>query len=444
MKPAILMVDDEPAVLFGYARYFASAGYETADAANLAEARKAVQARRFDAVLLDLNLPDGNGLDWIPSLREEHPAVAIIVITGQGDIPTAVEAMRRGADNFLVKPVDMEGLDVSLRKSLELSALRRADRLSRRLKKQAEEPCFGGSAAMAKVQEALALMSENDSPVLLQGETGTGKGVCARWIHDHGMRKDAPLVELNCSAMHGELLASELFGHAKGAFTSAHQSKQGLIEAADGGTLFLDEIGDMDPAVQAQLLKVIEEKTYRRLGETANRQSDFRLICATNKDLPEEVAQGRFRSDLYFRINLFPITLPPLRERTGDIPLLVEHLLSRAGRADRPAPQEVMDVLLAYPWPGNIRELRNVLERAVLLCRGGRLTREHFPGIGAPQSGASSGPRPQRAKNLKDVEKEYLQNLLTESGGDLMRVAEVLGVSRATLYRKIKDLREGT
>jgi len=442
MKNAILMVDDEPAVLFGYARYFAQAGYETADAASLAEARKAVQARRFDAVLLDLNLPDGNGLDWIPALREEHPAVAIIVITGQGDIPTAVEAMRRGADNFLVKPVDMEGLEVSLRKSLELSALRRADRLSQRLKPQAEEPCFGESAAMAAVRESLALMSGNDSPVLIQGETGTGKGVCARWIHEHGLRKDGPLVELNCSAMHGDLLASELFGHAKGAFTSAHQTKQGLIEVADGGTLFLDEIGDMDPAVQAQLLKVIEEKTYRRLGETANRQSDFRLICATNMDLPEQVKQGRFRSDLYFRINLFPITLPPLRDRAGDIACLVEHILARTGHADRTLPQDVKDLLLAYSWPGNVRELRNVLERAVLLARGAGLTRDHFPGIGTSPA-AASGPLPRRTKSLKDMEKEYLQNLIAESGGDLKQVAEVLDVSRATLYRKIKELREG-
>jgi DNA-binding NtrC family response regulator len=442
MKPAILMVDDEPAVLFGYARYFAQAGYETADAASLAEARKAVQARRFDAVLLDLNLPDGNGLEWIPGLREEHPAVAIVVITGKGDIPTAVEAMRRGADHFLVKPVDMEGLEVSLRKSLELSALRRADRLSQRLKKQTEEPCFGESAAMAGVRESLVLMSGNDSPLLIQGETGTGKGVCARWVHDRGLRKDGPLVELNCSAMHGELLASELFGHAKGAFTSAHQSKQGLIEVADGGTLFLDEIGDMDPAVQAQLLKVIEEKTYRRLGETANRQSDFRLICATNRDLPEQVRQGRFRSDLYFRINLFPVTIPPLRERTGDIPCLAEHFLSRAGHADRTLPQDVTELLLAYSWPGNVRELRNVIERAVLLARGGGLTRDHFPGIGAPHSGAPAGPHLQRTRSLKDLEKEYLQNLIAESGGDLKQVAAVLDVSRATLYRKIKELRE--
>jgi DNA-binding NtrC family response regulator len=434
----ILMVDDEPAVLFGYARYFAKAGYETAEAGTLAEARRSVTSRRFDAVLLDLNLPDGNGLEWIRSLREEQSEIAIIVITGRGDVPTAVEAMRLGADNFLVKPVDMDGLHVFLRKSLELSALRRSDRLTQRLKKQDEEPCFGRSPAMAKVKEALALMAENDSPVILQGETGTGKGVCARWIHGHSGRKTGPLLDLNCSTLQGDLLASELFGHAKGAFTSAHQNKQGLIEVADGGTLFLDEIGDMDLPVQAQLLKVIEEKTYRRLGETHSRQSDFRLICATHRDLADEVKKGRFRSDLFFRINLFPILLPPLRERPTDVDELVDHFLSRSGYTADQVPAGVMDLLRSYAWPGNVRELRNVMERAVLLARGGALAPEHFPGIGAGESESQKRP-----KGLKDLEKEYLQTLISESGGDMKKVADALEVSRATLYRKLKELREG-
>jgi len=440
MKITILLVDDEPAALFGYGRYFAKAGYETAEALTLADARKAFQSRRFDAVLLDLNLPDGSGLDWIGTLREEYPDTAVIVITGQGDIPTAVEAMRLGADNFLVKPVDMDGLHVFLRKSLELSALRRADRLTHRMKKRDEEPCFGQSAAMAKVRESSVLMTESDSPVLLQGETGTGKGICARWIHAHSGRKAGPLLELNCSMLQGDLMASELFGHAKGAFTSAHQNKQGLIEVADGGTLFLDEIGDMDLAVQAQLLKTIEEKTYRRVGETHTRQSDFRLICATNRDLSGEVQKGRFRSDLFFRINLFPITLPPLRERPEDIPQLVERFLAQLGCADQQIPPEVMDLLRTYGWPGNIRELRNVVERATLLARRGKFTTEHFPGLGGGT--ASGSPGQKKPQGLKDIEKEYLQTLIAASGGDMKKVAEALDVSRATLYRKLKDHKE--
>jgi transcriptional regulator with PAS, ATPase and Fis domain len=277
-------------------------------------------------------------------------------------------------------------------------------------------------------------MMENDSPVLLLGETGTGKGVFARWIHAHSGRKGGPLLELNCSMLQGDLMASELFGHAKGAFTSAHQSKQGLIEVADGGTLFLDEIGDMDLPVQAQLLKVLEEKTYRRVGETHSRQSDFRLICATNRDLAGEVQKGRFRSDLFFRINLFPITLPPLRDRPEDIPQLVEHFLSQGGCAEQQAPPEVMDLLRSYGWPGNIRELRNVVERAILLARRGKFTLEHFPGLG--------GHGQKKPQGLKDIEKEYLQTLIAESGSDMKKVAEALDVSRATLYRKLKELRE--
>jgi len=438
----ILMVDDEPAVLFGYARYFSQAGYATAEAGTLAEARQAARTRRFDAVLLDLNLPDGNGLDWIRDLRTEQPEIAIIVITGRGDIPTAVEAMRLGADNFLVKPVEMDGLAIFLGKSLELSALRRADLLAQRMGKRDEEPFVGESPAMVKVRDSLALMAGNDSPLLLQGETGTGKGLCARWVHGRSGRGDGPFLTLNCSTIQGDLLASEIFGHAKGAFTSAHQNKQGLIEVADGGTLFLDEIGDMDAAVQAQLLTVIEEKTYRRLGETHSRRSDFRLICATNHDLAGAVASGRFRSDLYYRINLFPITLPPLSERTGDIPLLVGRFLEQAGRDVRDVPPEVMGLLASYPWPGNVRELRNVVERAVILSRGGTFTPDHFPGLGAPAAapeGAAKKPR-----NLKDLEKEYLQSLIAESGGDMKKVAETLDVSRATLYRKLKELREGS
>jgi len=442
MKNTVLMVDDEPAVRFGYGRYFARAGYDTAEAGSLGEARNAVQSRRFDAVLLDLNLPDGNGLEWVPVLRDEQPDVAIIVITGQGDIPTAVEAMRLGADNFLVKPVDMDGLEVFLRKSLELNALRRADRLVRRTRKETAGPCFGTSPAMAKVRDALALMAENDSPVLLTGETGTGKGVCARWVHEHGLRSAGPLLELNCSTLQGDLLASELFGHAKGAFTSAHQSKQGLVEVADGGTLFLDEIGDMDLPVQAQFLKVIEEKTYRRLGETHSRRSDFRLICATNRDLQEDVKQGRFRSDLYFRINIFPVALPPLRERPGDLPELTAHFLGLVGSPDQTVPDDVMGLLTGYAWPGNVRELRNVVERAVILSRGGVLRSEHFPGIG--QAAAGSAPAARKPKGLKDLEKEYLQSLIAESGGDMKKVAEALDVSRATLYRRLKDIREGS
>ena len=313
MKPKILLIEDEEATRFGFTKYLSRSGYIVQEASCLSDAHKALLSQRFDAVLLDLNLPDGSGLEWIIEFRENYPDIPIIVITGFGDVPIAVDAMRRGADNFLTKPVNMQDLDIFLRKSLELGTLRRKDLTSQRLEKK-DQIYFGESPAMKKVMNLAALAAKNDSPIILLGETGTGKGILARWLHDNSLCSSAPFVEVNCSSLRGDLLASELFGHARGAFTTAVQDKQGLIEVADGGTLFLDEISDMDIGVQAQFLKVIEEKQYRRVGEVKVRRSEFRLICATNRDLLEETHHGRFRKDLYFRINVLPIVIPSLRE----------------------------------------------------------------------------------------------------------------------------------
>ncbi len=377
MKPQILLIDDEADIRFGFVRYLSRAGYAVYEAGSLTQAREAVSGQRFDAILLDLNLPDGNGLDWIPELRELSPDVALVVITGEGDMPVAVEALRGGADHFLTKPVSMLDLDVFLRKSLELGGLRRVRTAHLRLADK-DEPFFGSSAAIRRVQELASLAAENNSPVVLLGETGTGKGVLARWIYRHSALKSAPFVEVNCSGLRGELLASELFGHAKGAFTSAVQNQQGLLEVADGGTLFLDEIGDMDLAAQTQFLKVIEEKQYRRLGEVKVRKSNFRLICPTNRILADEIKQGKFRNDLYYRIFIFPIFIPPLRERKGDLNDLACHLLRQLGSNRLEIPDPVLNLFSRYSWPGNIREMKNLLERALLLSRGGELLTQHF------------------------------------------------------------------
>ncbi|MDD5010141.1 MAG: sigma-54 dependent transcriptional regulator, partial [Syntrophorhabdaceae bacterium] len=363
MKPPLLLIDDEPAIQFGFSEYLSRVGYSVHGALSVAEAREALAAHRFDAILLDLNLPDGNGLDLIAELRENYFDIPIIVITGIGDIPLAVESMRRGADNFLTKPVNMPDLDVFLQKSLELGALRRRQRTTQRLQ-QKKEPYFGQSPVMQKVMDLSSLALKNDSPIILQGETGTGKGILAKWIHEHSHRASSTFVEVNCASLKGELLASELFGHARGAFTSAVQDRQGLIEVADGGTLFLDEIGDMDLGVQAQFLKVIEEKQYRRLGEVRIRRSEFRLICATHRDLLEDTRQGKFRSDLYFRIHVFPIVIPPLRERSEDIPDLIRYMMEKLNVSRVGMSNEAMSLLCSYEWPGNVRELKNVIERA--------------------------------------------------------------------------------
>ena len=445
LKPAILVVDDDPGVRAIFQEYLSSVGYSVRTAASLGEGRNAVMSQRFDAVLLDMRLPDGNGLDWIPDLRERHSELAIVVITGEGEVRLAVEAMRRGADNFLTKPVELSELDVFLRKSLETGFLRRSQ-LAQQMQTKKAQPYFGESAAMKRVAELAAVAAQNDSTIILQGETGTGKGVLARWLHENGPRSSAPFVELNCSSLRGELLASELFGHVKGAFTSAVQDRKGLIEVANGGTLFLDEIGDMDIRVQAQFLNVIEEKQYRRLGEVKIRRSEFRLICATNRDLQDSVRRGEFRQDLYFRINVFPITLPPLRERREDIPGLAHEIMRSFGRQETLS-REILDLFLAYPWPGNIRELRNVLERAILLARGRELTVADFSALTVPPAvRAAPSPHrhpqppegPERPLDLDEQEQAYVRKIVEQCGGDTKQAAKLLGISRATLYRKLK------
>jgi DNA-binding NtrC family response regulator len=438
MKPKILFIEDDEGTRFGLSKYLSKAGYTVQEASCLSGAQDALLSQRFDAVLLDLKLPDGNGLEWIIEFRKSYTDIPIIIVTGFGDIPVAVEAMRRGADNFLTKPVNMTDLDIFLRKSLELGDLRRRNFATRRLEKK-DRIYFGKSPVMKQVIEIASLAAKNDSPVLISGETGSGKGVLAGWLHENSLRSTAPFVEVNCSNLRGDLLSSELFGHARGAFTTAIQDRQGLIEVADGGTLFLDEISDMDIGVQAQFLKVIEEKHYRRLGEVKVRRSEFRLICATNRDLLEEVQQSRFRKDLYFRIHVLPIDIPPLRERQEDLPGLILYTLRNLGSPDVIISPEVMQVLKHYPWPGNIRELRNVLERALLLAHGQHLLPEHFPGLDSLSISREQG---KDKGNLKDFEGSHIKSVIRRFGGDTLKASESLGISRATLYRKLKKFRK--
>jgi DNA-binding NtrC family response regulator len=376
-KPCVLIVDDDAQVRSFLDMSLSKAGFANLQAETLAVARHLLVSHRVEALLLDLQLPDGNGIDWIEEVRETRPGTAIIVITGTGDVPLAVEAMRRGADHFLAKPFNVGELEVFLRKSLEIGGLRRRSQAQKRLERPVE-PLFGDTALSKRMLELASLAAENDSPVLLVGETGCGKGVLARWIHDHSAREAMPFVELSCASLRGELLSSELFGHARGAFTSAVTDRQGLLDVADGGTLFLDEIGELDTAVQPQFLKVLEEKRYRRLGEVAERRSEFRLICASNRDLGADVRSGRFRADLHFRVNVFPIEIPPLRERCEEIPALVAHLLNSLGAPDIEVSPDAMGLLARHPWPGNIRELKNALERALLLSRRSGLEVAHL------------------------------------------------------------------
>ncbi|MFH1051634.1 MAG: sigma-54 dependent transcriptional regulator [bacterium] len=436
MKPNILLIDDDKGIRFSFVKYLESVGYNIDSSKNLKEAKEKLSEKDFDVALLDIKLPDGNGLELVSELREKHPSISIVVITGHGNISLAVEAMKMGADNFLTKPVNMNNLNIYLQKSLEIMNLRMRQRIQQRLKIKSE-PFFGTNPVMTRIKKLAEIACKNDSSILLIGETGTGKEVMAKWIHNNSLRKDTSFVEVNCAGLKEELLASELFGHVRGAFTTALQDKVGLIEAANGGTIYLDEIASMNLNIQAQLLKVIEEKQFRRLGETKIRKSDFRLICSTNKDLLEEVQKEKFRNDLYYRINVFPIELPPLREIKDNLPKLIMHLLCELKFTYPDVSPEVMNILNTYEWPGNIREVKNVLERALILAEGRQLSVNHFPGLNS----ASINPVLSLRK-LDDFEKEYVLHVVNHFCNDTKKAADALGVSRASLYRKLSKIKK--
>lgn len=434
MKPRILLVEDHVATRFGFVRYFSKEGYEIMEAADLAEAAAAMDSHRFDALILDINLPDGNGMDFISTVRNQDPCIPIIVITGEGDIPLAVEAMKRGADNFLTKPVDSATLAAFLRKTLEIGTLKR--RVTDRKRLDRDEPFFfGETPSMQEVLRLARVGAMSDSPLLITGETGTGKGLLARWMHRQGPRGANEFVEINCSGLRGELLSRELFGHARGAFTSADQDRKGLLDVADQGTLFLDEIGDMGVDIQAQLLKVLEEKCYRRLGDVKLLRSDFRLICATHREMDSLLLSGAFRQDLMYRINLMVIHMPPLRERLDDLQALVAHLLRGLGSAEEVMTEEALEMFRQYSWPGNIRELKNVLERALLLTpRGATLRKSLFSNLVTGRHAQPLQPR----GTVRQVELAHIRTVLAQMGGDVEKAAKSLGISRATLYRRLK------
>ncbi|HEX7185286.1 MAG TPA: sigma-54 dependent transcriptional regulator [Thermoanaerobaculia bacterium] len=436
----ILLVEDEPIVRFGIRDFLEARGFAVEEADNLQSARTIFQRSRPDAVVLDYVLPDGNALDLVQEIRTIDPGVPVVLLTGHGSIDLAVRAIKEGAENFLTKPVELPALQVILERALEhqRNSRKQAARQSRRAREDVN-PFLGTSEAIRAFAREAALALRSEGPVLIQGETGSGKGVLARWMHEQGPRRDEAFVDLNCAGLSREFLESELFGHARGAFTGAVNEKKGLFEVAHKGTLFLDEMGDLDPAVQPKVLKVLEERRFRRLGETLDRQVDVFLVAATNADLARLVREGRFRSDLYFRISTIPIAVPPLRERREDIPLLAESLLRHLARdLGRPGLRllpESLAALQSYSWPGNVRELRNVLERAVLRAEGGEIRREDLrfaPALMAPEPSES-------ALTLEDIERRQIEKVLQEERGRVVNAARRLGVPRSTLYQKIKD-----
>ena len=439
---SILIIDDEVAISTAFGMFFRrSGGNAVTEAATGAEGVAAYLRLRPDLVLLDVRLPDMTGFEVLEKIREDNPVV--VMVTAFGDIPMAVQAMHKGAENFLTKPVDLAHLAATAERALEKAALRRMNRYVADRRGAEANLIFGPSSAMRQLAAQISLLAASDrTTALLVGESGAGKGRVAELIHAQSPRSAKPFIEVNCAALTAESLERELFGVEAGE-GSGGPTKRGLSEIADGGTLFLDEIGDLDSSLQPRLLRVLEGKGFRRQGGTTEITSNIRVVASTTRDLAREVSAGRFREDLYYRLAVMPITLPPLRERAReDIVELVAHLLSELAATLPGAPtllsDDALDALLRYSWPGNIRELRNVLERAMLTARGQEIIEgSHLPREVWSASGAEVAHHEPRS--LADVERAHIHRTLQAHGQNRTHAARELGISRATLIKKIRE-----
>jgi DNA-binding NtrC family response regulator len=439
MRNKILLIDDEPSIRFGIRKFLEAKGYEITEGDSCRRAEDLLKKIRPDAAIIDYMLPDGTALDLLPSFKASDPAPAVIVLTGHGSIELAVRAIKEGAEHFITKPVELPALLVILERLLENQRSRQKEMAKSRQARDAPDPFIGQSNAIRQLEEQARKVLQTDSPVLIQGETGSGKGILARWFHDNGARKDEAFVDLNCAGLTREFLESELFGHEKGAFTGAVSAKPGLLEVAHRGTVFLDEIGDVDLNIQPKLLKVLEEKRFRRLGDVKDQIVDIRLIAATHQDLAQTVRENKFRSDLYFRISTIPLMVPPLRQRPEDIPTIAQQILEtiaqQMGRIDARLSPDAMEALKGYSWPGNIRELRNVLERSLLLS--GR------PGIEKTDLrfefvGTTMAPVDDAGLTLEELERRHIERVLGTENWKVEQAARKLGIPRSSLYQKIK------
>jgi DNA-binding NtrC family response regulator len=441
-RKTLLVVDDDTIFNGLLRRQIESMGFATIGAASWAEAQQRLGEIEPDAIVLDFRLPDSDAAKILPELRHQYP---VIILTGYGSIPNAVSAIREGAADFLTKPVNVDELELTVRRVLETAELRESNRFYRtQLASHRPGPLIFDSAAMREVQSLIHAVGPTDTTVLILGESGTGKEMVAQAIHDRSSRAGRELVAIDGSGLQESLFESELFGHERGAFTGADRQKRGLIEEAGGSTLFLDEIGDIGPAIQAKLMRVMETGTFRRLGGNKTLTADARFVAATNRDIAAMSRAGSFRSDLYFRLSRFVITVPPLRERREDIPPLASHFLALLTRtAPMKLAADALRLLVAYDWPGNVRELRNAIERAVILARPGSLVRSnHLAFIPRSPQGEivlRFGQEP----SLEQIEREYLRQIMAKYGGNRQKTAAVLGISERHVYRLIEKYRDG-
>lgn len=460
----ILVVDDEPGIRFGIRKFLNSKGYNVSEAFNCEKAKEMFRNSPPDVAILDYSLPDGTALDLLPHFKEIAPSVPLLILTAHGSIDLAVQAIKLGAEQFLTKPIELPALLVILERLLD-NERNRQKILANKTQQASKtlDPFIGSSKLILELKEKVKRVINADSPILILGETGTGKGILSKWLHENGHRSDEPFVDLNCAGLSKDFLETELFGHEKGAFTSAITSKTGLFEIAHQGTVFLDEIGDVDPQIQPKLLKVLEEKRFRRLGSTTDRQVDIRLIAATHQNLPQLVEEKQFRSDLYFRISTIPLRTPSLRERPEDIPLLASQILKELAHLRHKEVKlsiEAEKTLQSYFWPGNIRQLRNVLEQAVLFSDGNTLfSKDLYLDFSLSQKNYFDEDKSKNLEKLKKqndlVEKEetqdnfvhmtleenekyHIERVLKYTRGRVEPAAKKLGISRNSLYIKIK------
>lgn len=443
----LLIVDDEVELKSALCETLGDEGYQTTGAISGVEGLKVLAKQDFDLLLSDLMMPGMDGIQLLRKALETDPNLVGIIMTGQGTIPTAVEAMKVGAFDYVLKPFNLQTMLPILARAMDVRRLRMENvRLRHYVERLSyESPRYqmiGSGPAMQKVVQLIEKVAPTDATVLVRGRSGTGKELVARALHGNSMRRDRPLVTVNCASLQETLLESELFGHEKGAFTGAVQAKPGLIEIAEGGTLFIDEIAEMAPGLQAKLLRVLEDGHYRRVGGTKEGNANVRVIAATNKRLEEEQKAGRFREDLFYRLNVVSIDLPPLRERHQDIPALVEHFLTnrQLGKVRCNINPDAMRALLNYDWPGNIRELANVLERAQILAEDNSITLDDLPDIlqvmPTPAEASSTDPL-----NLRELERRTVRAALEQAKGNKVHAAKALGISRRALYRLIEKYR---
>jgi len=446
-RPRILVVDDEESHRIMLRAVLKGEGYEVVEAGDGSEAVRAVEQEPFDLILLDIRMKTMGGIEALTEIRKISPLVPVLIMTAYASVKTAVEALKAGACDYLTKPLDIEELKVLIEKALELYHLRAENiALKERLGDRFDfSKIIGQGRKMKELFDTLSLVAPTDATVLILGESGTGKELVANAIHHNSLRKNQPFIKVSCAALPETLLESELFGHERGAFTGAIARREGRFQLAHRGTIFLDEVGEMSLTTQMKLLRVLQEKEFEPLGSVQTLKVDVRVIAATNKDLAQEVKEGSFREDLFYRLNVVPVSLPPLRERREDIPALAQHFFEvyrdKNQKGLKDISNKAMDLLIRYDWPGNIRELENCLERAVIMARGEVIAPADLP----PQIQVLSRAEEGRALafpsgiSLQEVEKSLILKTLEDTGGNRSRAAEILGINRRTLQIKLKE-----